>query len=247
MPLPVQTGQYITDEAGINITDEAGNFLVTEDYSASGGYLYRLMRALGIQGAIAWGAARGVQDAQLPDSINFTIQDCHDWYRRLGIYDSGAVSYSDMCAAIKQWWAHGNPPINCQNYLYIQGQLQAAGFNVNVYENRFPSGGTFITKTPDEVLGLPIELAEYGSFEYGDTEYGTGTGADGVTLIANYLEDALDSGVVITNWRSSFYIADPASITTFATIPAARHTEFRQLLMKLKPIHTIGILFVTYT
>ena len=246
MPLPVETGSYITDEAGNNVTDEAGNFLVTEDFSSNGGHLYRLMRALGIQFAIAWTAARGVSDAQLPDNLNFTLDDCNDWYRRLGIYNSGLLTRSQMIAGITQWWNHNNPPINCQNYLYIQNQLQLAGFNVNVYENRFPLGGTYITKTISEVLGEPVGNSVYGGIVYGEAVYGGTYSLDGVTICANYLEDASDASVVVTNWRSTFYIADPSGITTFATIPAARHIEFRQLLIKLKPIHTIGILFVNY-
>ena len=246
MPLPVETGSYITDEAGNNVTDEAGNFLVTEDFSSNGGHLYRLMRALGIQFAIAWTAARGVSDAQLPDNLNFTIDDCNDWYRRLGIYNSGLLTRSQMIAGITQWWNHNNPPINCQNYLYIQNQLQLAGFNVNVYENRFPLGGTYITKTVEQVLGTAVEESWLGGFYLGDAYLGTTYLLDGVSIIANYLEDAQDASILVTNLRSTFFIADPASITTFANIPTARHIEFRQLLMKLKPIHTIGYLFVNY-
>lgn len=247
MPEPVMTGAYYTDEFGTYLTDEAGNFLVTEDYSASGGFLYRLHRALSVQLAILYTGIRGVQNAQLPDNPFFTIQDAHDWYRRLGIYDSGTIPFSSMIAAIKQRMSFPVTPLNKMNYLFIQAQLQAAGFNVNVYENRFASGGTFITKTPFQVLGTGYTLAQYGSFQYNDTQYGTGAGDGGVTICANYLEVPSDAGVVVTNLRSTFFIADPAGITTYATIPSARLVEFRQLLIKLKSIHTIAYLIINFT
>ena len=246
MPEPKMTGEYITDEQGNYIQDEQGNFLVTENYSATGGILYRLHRALSISFALLWQGVTGVSYAQLPDNPYFTIADCHDWYRRLGIYDSGLVSMAEMMAAIRQRMSFPITPLNKQNYLFIQGQLQAAGFNVNVYENRFASGRTFITKTPAEIYTGAYPLAEYGSFEYGDTEYGTGEGADGITVCANYLEPAADATLVVTNYRSTFFIADPSGITNFASIPVGRETEFRQLLIKLKPIHTVGYLAVNF-
>lgn len=246
MPPPRETGSYVTDENGTIATDEAGNPIVTEDFTVTGGFFYRLHRALAIQFQIAWMGATGTQDFQLPDNANFTIQDCHDWYRRLGIYDSGLVSRANMILAIKQWWSHFNSTLlNKQNWKYIQDQLQAAGFNVNVYENRFLPGPT--TKTPAEVLGLPTGRAYYGNIDYGEADYGEDWSTSGISICANYLEAAKDEVIAITNWRSTFYIADPGGITTFATIPAGREIEFRQLLIKLKNIQTIGILFVNYT
>ncbi len=246
MPLPKQTGSYITDEAGNVITDEAGNFLVTEDYSATGGIWYRLHRALTIQFAIAYRAALGTQDFQLPDNANFTLYDAQQWYRRLGIYDSGSVSLADMKLAINAWWSNYNATLrNKQHYTYIQGQLQAAGFNVNIYENRFFPGP--VTMSPDEVLGFAAGDSELEAFELDEVELNETWLMEGITLCNQYLEEGRDIETVITNLRSTFYIADPADITTFAEIPAARKTEFRQLLIKLKPAHTVGILFVNYT
>jgi hypothetical protein len=247
MPEPKQTGQYYTDEGGVPLTDEDGNFLVTEDYSVSNGYLWRLHRAISIQFAIAWNGITGVSNAQLPDNPNFTQADANDWYRRWGLYNSGSISFADMIAALKQRASWPAVPLNKQNYLYIQGQLQAAGFNVAVYENRFPSGGTFITKTPAQIYSSGYPLAEAGVFESGDTEFGTGESSENINMLANYVEAANDAGIDVTNLRSTFFVAAPSAITNFATVPAAREIEFRQLLLKLKSQHTIGYLAINFT
>lgn len=244
MPPPIQTGEYIQDTDGIDIQDTDGNFLVTSDYTVKGGWFYRLHRALSIQFGIAWNAARSVQNSQLPDNPYFSIDDAHDWYRRFGIFDSGLVSLTDMKAAIRQRMSFPGSPLNQQSATFITQQLQLAGFNVTVYENRFFPGP--VTKTPEDILGTPVLESFLGGFYLGDSELGSASLLDNVSLIADYLEDEQDAGITITNYRSTFYIADPAGITTFATIPAARHVEFRQLLMKLKSKHTIGILFILY-
>ncbi len=132
---------------------------------------------------------------------------------------------------------------------YITDQLQSAGFNVKIYENIFiTGGGTHYTQTPAEVLGSPAGTATYGSINYGEADYGEGWAIDGITLIANYIEEAKDLTFAIpsTNLRSTFFIADPAAITTFATVDLVRKDEFRQLILNLKPQQTIGYMFVNY-
>lgn len=209
------------------------------------GVLYRLHRSLNLNFADAYKDATQILNDILPDSSLFTIDDAHDWYRRLGLYDSGTVSLDDMKLAITQKLSFPLTPLNKQNYLFIQQQLRAAGFDVYVYENRFSDGmGGYITKTPGEILGVPYGLAQYGAFQYGETDFGGFT--DGVTKIANYIEESGDAGFVVgSNYKSTFYISSN-SLTTFASVLAVRKTEFRQLLLKLKPLQTLGFLFINY-
>lgn len=251
MPPPIQVGETVVTEDGeLDITDEDGLTLVTEDYSVSGGFFYRLHRAINLSFAQFWQDNQATLWSMMPDNPLFSLQDAHDWYRRLGLYDSGTVPFADMKAAINQRLSWPTVPLDKQHYTFIQAQLRAAGFDVYVYENRFPAFGTFHTIMPGAPLAGPYGLAQYGTVQYGDTQYGTGTDAGGVTVIANYLEESADAGIVITNYRSTFFIAGagftPAT-ADFATVPASRKIEFRQLLLKLKPIHTVGFLFVEYT
>jgi hypothetical protein len=211
------------------------------------GAMYKLYRALMSDNIGGFGRLYsdivGLQDALMPDNPNFTIEDARAWYRRLGLYDSGTVPLADMKMAIAQKQSWAGTPLNKQNYLYIQEQLRAAGFDVYVYENRFLPGP--VTKTPAEILGIPAGYAMLATFELGELELGSEWIDDGITLVVNYLEEEKDAVFGITEYRSTFYIAG-ATISTFANVPLSRKIEFRQLILKLKAAQMCGILFVNY-
>jgi hypothetical protein len=212
------------------------------------GAMYKLYRALMSDNIGGFGRLYndivGLQDALMPDNPNFTIEDARAWYRRLGLYDSGTVPLADMKMAIAQKQSWAGTPLNKQNYLYIQEQLRAAGFDVYVYENRFFPGP--VTKTPAEILGGIFPVAMMGYVQYGVAQYGQ-LSASAVTKVVNYLEEDKDALFVITplGYRSTFYIAG-ATIDTFADVPESRKIEFRQLILKLKAAQVCGLLFVNY-
>lgn len=187
----------------------------------------------------------GLQDALLPDNPNFTIEDARAMYRRWGLYDSGSVSLANMKLAIAQKMSWPVTPFNGQTPEYIQEQLRAAGFDVYVYRNYFLPGP--VTKTPSEILGIPVGTAGYGMFGYGEAGYGSTLADDGVTLVVNYLEEGKDAAFIITpeGYRSTFYIAG-ATIDSFADVPESRKIEFRQLILKLKAAQMCAILFINY-
>jgi hypothetical protein len=214
---------------------------------ADGNIFFRLHRAINLSFARARAAALNIQDAQLPDSGNFTIDDAHAWYKRLGIYDSGLVPLADMKLAIAQKLSFPITPLNKQSLQYIEDQLQAAGFNVFVYQNKFPSGPGFITKTPGEVLGgIPAGNAVYNNFTYGDLNYDQRWIDSGITLCVNYLEEAKDANFITGGqYRYTFFIAG-ATVDTFANVLASRKIEFRQLVLKLKAANMCAFLFVNY-
>ncbi len=248
LPEPVQTGEiYLTEDGTQFLTSSDGQFYVSEDYSASGGFLYRLHRAIGASQIALWLANENIMDALLPDNPNFSEADAVDWYRRYGLYNSGSVSFTDMKAAISQRASWPVTPLNQRCAAFMTAQLQLAGFNVKVYQNKFWTGSAYIAKTPGEVLGEPVSESFLGGFYLGDAELGSAHLLDGVSLCVNYLEDALDEPFVVSNYNQSCFIADPASVTTFASVPAARHVEFRQLLLKLKSVKMAAFLFVNYT
>lgn len=185
----------------------------------------------------------------LPDNPDFTIEDAHDWYRRLGLYDSGSVSLADMKAAIAQKMSWMVTPLARQSAAYIEEQLILAGFNVKVYPNRFDDGmGGWITKTPSEILGVPAGMAILNEFELGEVELAQVWSDAGITIVMNYLEwqkDELLDIVYPEGWESTFYIAG-ATVSDFADVPTEREIEFRQLILKLKTAQMAAILFVNY-
>jgi hypothetical protein len=212
--------------------------------------LYQFHRALNVVFSQTKTDADQILNDILPDNNAFDIDDAHDWYRRLWLYDSGSVLLADMKAAIRQKQSFPLTPLDKQHYQYIEDQLHAAGFTtVFVYENRFDDGaGNWITKSPSELLSQPVANAELGAFNLGEANLGSTLAEYGISIIANYLEEDKDAGFDFgDNLRSTFYIGSALLVSgALVDIPAARKLEFRQLLMKLKPAQTAGFLFVNY-
>jgi hypothetical protein len=229
-----------------------------------GGVFDRVNNALAISEAQAYSDALSILYSILPDNPNFTTEDAQEWERRLGLITNTSLTLEQRKAALIRKINHPGTIKPRQAQAYIEGQLQAAGFNVYVYEN-IPA------QDPVTVMATALgDVSEYDTGSYGELTYGSGTDTAINTLITpiqygqfefgqgeyggnynnkvmNYLEPSLDlyqsQGI---NFRASFFIGGNP-IGTFANIPASRETEFRQLILKLKPAQTVAFLFVTYT
>lgn len=182
----------------------------------------------------------------LPDNPNFVESDAVNWERVFGLTPSSTVTLDDRKAAIYQKLAYpGGQPAR-QNYLFIQGELQQAGFDVYVYENIFSDGmGGYTTKTPFEVSGDSsiFTTVRYGQVQYGQSRYGVVYN----NKIANSINEADDLHFDIGGDYTGTFFVGGATLGTYANVPLARHDEFRQLLLRLKPTHNVGFLFITYT
>lgn len=210
----------------------------------SGGTLEKLHNGLNLSEVRAYDDARSILDSALPDNDSFTTDDATDWERRLGIASSNAVPLADRKLAIIRKINHPGTIKARQNYRYVEAQLQAAGFDVHVYENKFPDGsGGFVTKTPEQILGTSAGAAIHSpTVRHGTIRHG-GTYSN---KIVSYIEQEKDAQFVVApNFRSTFYIAG-GTINTFANVLASRKTEFRQLILQLKPVQECGFLFVNY-
>lgn len=240
MPYPKEGTEGLIAEDGSDLETETGDeLIVSETTVKTGGILYRLHRAIGTIQQQVYNDALQIQNDMLPDNPLFTEQDAHDWYRRLGIYDSGSVSFADMKAAITQKMSWPVTPLNKQNAAYIQAQLQLAGFNVYVYENKFPG-----PLTPGEVMNNTHGRSISGYFQSGQNQSGQLDGYGAVSKIFNYLEPEKDIDAPLT-LRSLFYISGNP-ITTVAEVPAARQTEFRQLVLNLKAAQMMAVCFIEF-
>ena len=189
--------------------------------------------------------ATNVLDVLMPDNPNFTIDDAHDWYRRLGIYDPYTLTLSQMKTAILQRMAWPVNPINQQTAAYIQSQLHAAGFtNCNVFANTFGAGGEAVSigAVTGATGGSPTEIAMCGMIECNDTQCGTIQGNSGTgethRKVANYIEEVKDDYIIVgyPDYRSSFFIAYAmdGSAWTASNVPLAQKQQLRQLILKLK-------------
>lgn len=211
-----------------------------------GGILERLHQALAISEAQAFDDALGTLDSLLPDNSNFTADDATAWERRLGIPSGEGTTLADRKLAIKRKINHpGEQPCR-QHYLFVEAQLRLAGFDVHVYENNFDDGmGGREARSPQEVIGLGLS----GAAEMADeVEMGTvEMGGLYTNVVANYIEDYKDALFNYgTHYKNTFFISGP-TVDTFADVPEVRKTEFRELVLKLKPLHTVAILFINYT
>lgn len=210
----------------------------------SGGNLEKLHRGLAVSESLAYEDAISILDAILPDNANFTSDDATDWERRLGLITNTAVSLSDRKLAIQRKLNFPGIIPSRQNWRYLEGELQAAGFNVYVYENRFLNVyGGYDTENPLVVTGgVGSITVQHGDIQHGDAQHGVGF----YNLVANYLDETQDSVFDVgANLRSTFFVGgDP--IGTFANVDANRKNEFRQLILKIKPTQTVGYLFINY-
>lgn len=212
---------------------------------AEGSEKEKLIKALIISEEAAVNDALSIKNSILPDNAGFTADDATDWERRLGLASSPLVPLNSRKAAILQKLrAPGANPAK-GNYRYLEEQLQLAGFNVFVFENRFPDyPNGWITQTPLAVSGAPgiLKKNQYGQFQYGQRQYG----ARYNNLCVNFIDEARDNNFNIGgNFKMSFFVGGNP-VGTFANVPAVRKEEFRQLIIRIKPVQAVGFLFINY-
>lgn len=222
-----------------------------------GGYLDKLNNGLAISENKAFTDAISIYNDMLldsPESItaNFIIDanyggtDASDWERRLGLIDGTGLPMDSRVALILQQYNYPGLVLERDNYKYLQSQLQAAGFDVYVYENRFFISGSWQTINPLSFVGSGAATQnELGDHELGDAQLGGGYD----NIIANSIDPVVDSSFNVgSNLYSTFFIGGPNLNTSpWAYVPLAQQQQFRQLILKIKPVQTIGYLFIVYT
>ena len=228
----------------------------------AGSYFERLHIALAKSEVRAINDSLAILYAILPDNDNFTADDATDWERRLGLISNPDVELSLRKLAILRKMNHPGTIKARQHYLYIQGQLQAAGFDVYVYENLSETDVTDFIIIPEIANLDELNLDEFNlgdattvypelfgqsnldEFNLGEFEL---NGVVYLNKIVNNIPELADSyfntGLTL---RATFFIGGPTS-GSFASVPTARKNEFRQLILKLKPVQNVGFLLINYT
>jgi len=205
-------------------------------------YRYGLHSALGISEAKAYDDAASILDSLIPDNDKFTVDDASDWERRLEINASSSTSLSDRKKAILRKMAA--PGINPAkgHYLYLESQLQAAGFPVYVHENLFPIyPNTFENQAPNLHYGTSnlIDLL-HGNQQHGGIESPYWN-----NLVVNSIDQNQDNSFDTGGLQCTFFIGG-ASLGSYANVPLSRKTEFRQLILALKQVQAVGLLFINF-
>jgi hypothetical protein len=196
----------------------------------------------------------------LPDNDFFLEDDAINLERFFGLISNPLVSLSDRKKAIiRKMNAPGVNPAK-GNYLYVQSQLRAAGFDVYVHEN-------IPTQDPGNVI-IAVGYGMLGEYELGEVELGDTYSYysalfDFIELgecelgefelgeyfyknkVVNHIDEQADILFSIGDFTSCFFIGGQVK-GTFATVDINRKTEFRQLILKLKQTQLVAILFINY-
>lgn len=209
------------------------------------GVLDKLHTALSISEEQAYNDAVAIKFSILPDNANFTIDDARQWEVRLGLVSNESLDLETRKGNILRKYNQPGSVKARSNWRYLEKQLRAAGFDVYVYENRFPDyPNGYITMTPFELTGDSsfVTSVQHGDFQHGDYQHG------GIytKFVANHIDEARDWQFDITNLRQTFFVGGTYA-GDFASVPASRKDEFRQLILTIKPVHTIGFLLITYS
>tara|TARA_R110002051_G_scaffold102342_1_gene173628 strand:- start:875 stop:1609 length:735 start_codon:yes stop_codon:yes gene_type:complete len=193
----------------------------------------------------AYEASLSILNIIIPDNEFFSSEDATFMERRFGLIINPSVPLEDRKKAILRKMQHPSPVQAREHYLFIESQLQAAGFDVYVFENRFDDGmGGYETKTPEEVAISPISNAiQHGQVQHGQVQHGSTE----TYKIVNYLEPGLDSIFDVgDNLKSTFFISS-STLGLNAVIPQEREQEFRKLVLTLKPLQTVCFPFIGFT
>lgn len=214
----------------------------------AGGWLERLHDSLALSENKAYNDAIAILNSILPDNAGFTADDATDWERRLGLINGTGVPLATRMLAIKRKIQHPGNIKARQHYKYIEGQLQAAGFNVYVHENRFSDGmGGLMTRTPQDLAGIGpyggVDEFQHNDLQHGDGQHGGVWG----NIVVNHIDLSRDLLFNVgNNLRSTFFIGGPTP-GAYAAVPQNQMRQFRQLILKLKPTQTVAYLFIVYT
>jgi len=177
-------------------------------------------------------------DSLFPDNENFTLEDVQLWEYRLGLISNNSVSLELRKQAIKRKLGYPNNIKARQHHLFIQSRLQLAGFNVWVHENIAPY------QTPDDILSVSLSEVQHGE----PTQHGNSTfhGGDSFNVIANSIEEIETFGVGSDNLWATFFIGGE-NLGDVANVPLSRLREFKELVIKLKPAHTVAFTFINFS
>jgi hypothetical protein len=186
-----------------------------------------------------------IVNSTLPDNEDFTEEDCDFLEYKYGLLTNPQLTLQQRRNNIYQKMSYPRGIVYRQGFRFIQKQLNLYGFEVGVYENIFWNpDGTYFYKLPTDVINLDVQETQHGK----PTQHGESTqhGSGNYDVIANSMFDESYNFGGLENLWATFFIAGKDNITDFAQIPQNRKEEFRQLVLKLKPAHTVGFLFINY-
>ena len=201
-------------------------------------------------------------DAILADNANFTEDDATAWEIRLGMIVNPGLTLEERKMAILRKYNHPGIIQARQSADYFEDQLHAAGFtSIFVHEN-------VDNLNIEQILALNADLIQLGDAQLGDNQLGNpfsffspclskyqlgdaqlgGIQLGSTTwcdIIANHIDVELDKNFLIGPNNRTFIIGGSV-IGEFGTLDSERISEFRQMVLKMKPVNSVAYLLINY-
>jgi hypothetical protein len=195
------------------------------------------------------GDAREFVDLVYLDLFPATTRELAEWERFYGLTPAASVTEEQRRLALAaEWRATGG-----QSPAYIQGVIQAAGFDVWIHECWEPGGPPWVARDPRDYVGDALA----GSMQCGEpfAECGDPDAQCNNFLIfagdANYWDNLNLSPIAppplpadSAKWPFFIYFGGQ-TFPLSATVPADRMPELRRLIQKLKPAQNWVVLLAS--
>lgn len=196
--------------------------------------------ALGKSEARAYDFMKSILNQILPDNDEFTDDDAALWENRLNLkVNPDGLTLDERKDLIARKYSFPGQFIYRQNWRFVEYQLQLAGFNVWVHENRFPDGGGY-----EYLYWYETAVLQHDE----DTEHGyqSEMGETGMDIVANEADfpEPFYIGAQ-ENYKGVFFIGDEIFPDVANVSPLFRF-ELRKLILALKPANTVAILLCTF-
>ena len=200
-----------------------------------GGVYDMLMAAINQTMAQVEEDAYSILLSMIPDNDTFSYADAVFWYRELGLYNgfTDDTHLAEMKAAIYQKQSFALAPLNMQSPAFIQAQLQAAGFPVYIYPNRFNTGGGITAINVDDggqggyAVDDPFSISTGLPLAYGKVDsIVAGTGA-GLTLAITAMDGTGIVSWTIGAWGTGYVLHETFRLYDQTGTPPADAAVFR--------------------
>lgn len=177
-------------------------------------------------------------DSVFPDNENFDSRDADLWEYQLGMTQITGLTIEERRVNILLKLGYPNNVDSRTNSSFIESQLQAAGFDLYIHENVYP----YID--PSDVANLSLDQNKHSdNLLHGQSSL---HGGGNFQVIANKIDSNEQFSIGSSeNLYSTFFIGGP-NLGDFATVDSNRESELREIVIKLKPLHTTAFIFINF-
>ena len=195
----------------------------------SGGTFEKLLEGIALSEQRLVDTTLGLLNRIMADNIYFSLEDCADWEKRFAMGDNSAMYFDDRKSLIYRKYRYPGNVITRSSLLYIQHELQNAGFNVYLKDKVTSSQNfSFSQHEIDGEMGLDTEHNAYGVYS---------------DILANY---PTQIELFPLDGLTQFVRVEGLRAWQQAEVPKESEISLKRLLLILKPVEVIFLLNVRY-